>query len=148
MNITRSQLLLLLITSKQAGIRDGTQPLDRLRMQKAVFFLTLRGPGRWRDLYLYQPYDWGPYSSRLTSDIKALSEVGLLRQGEGRYGRHHLTAEGQTLADAAWPRLSESEQRFFISVRSYVTSRSFADLLREVYAAYPEFATESRFQPR
>jgi len=34
---------------------------------------------------------------------------------------------------------------FIRSVRAYVTHKSFTQLLREVYAEYPEFATASQF---
>jgi uncharacterized protein len=44
-----------------------------------------------------------------------------------------------------WASMNPAETSFIRSVRSYVTSRSFTDLLREVYAEYPEFATASYF---
>jgi len=37
------------------------------------------------------------------------------------------------------------EMEFIRSVRAYVTHKSFTQLLREVYAEYPEFATASQF---
>ena len=47
-------------------------------MQKGVFLLEQRGPESWRDTYRYSPYNWGPYSSELASDLTSLDESGLL----------------------------------------------------------------------
>lgn len=123
-------------------------PLDRVRMQKAVFLLVQRGSQEWHRLYDYAPYNWGPYSRALTVDVDDLAARHLMAiegvQGY-QYGRYVTTPAGDQAASASWVRLSTAEQHFLRQVRSYVTSRSFNDLLREVYAAYPEFATESRF---
>jgi hypothetical protein len=123
-------------------------PLDRIRTQKAMFLLDRRGNPEWQQLYNFKPYNWGPYSSQLISDIDQLVGQGLVEVEEvsgSRYGRYRTTAAGEAQAAAIWPELRPQEQDFIRSVRGYVTRRSFTQLLREVYAEYPEFATVSYF---
>jgi uncharacterized protein len=141
----------VLLCSDEIGQAGGRYPLDRIRMQKAVFLLTRRGTFSWRDLYSYEPYDWGPYCRVLTEDLRALAAKGLVRvapAGGSHYGRYILTQKGQQLASVVWPRLHDEERAFLCSVRSYVTNKDFNSLLREVYNAYPEFATNSVWYQR
>lgn len=140
--------LALAVISDLAGAADEEYPLDRIRMQKAVFLLVQRGSPEWRAFYRYVPYDWGPYSSQLVSDIRTMEDDGLLEVERGaasRYGRYRTTPKGAVAAAEIWERLGAPEREFIRLVRAYVTHRSFTQLLREVYAAYPEFATASRF---
>jgi hypothetical protein len=128
--------------------RDAPHPLDRIRVQKAVFLLVQRGPGRWRRSYDYQPYNWGPYCRELADDLRRLTEMRLLRptQFQGaRYKSYAPTPEGQLLAQRLREELSTEELGFIDSVRTYVTSVGFNDLLRDVYDAYPGFATKSKW---
>ncbi|GAA1562461.1 hypothetical protein GCM10009789_14560 [Kribbella sancticallisti] len=142
------QELPLMLASSLVRAPSEPFPLDRVRMQKAVFLLVQRGSDGWRHLYDYTPYNWGPYSRDLTVDVDDLASKHLMAtevvQGS-QYGRYVTTPAGDHAASASWVHLSLVEQQFLKQVRSYVTSRSFNDLLREVYAAYPQFATESRF---
>lgn len=138
-----------MLASSSASVEDGPYPLDHIRLQKALFLISKRGPERWRDAYEYVPYDWGPYSSELLSDVNRLRLHGLMRVrpvDRSRYGTYTLTDRGEAVADDLWGHLSSDEQRFMVRVRSYVTSQSFNKLLREVYAAYPEYASKSRFR--
>jgi hypothetical protein len=139
--------LALAVMSDLAGAAGEEYPLDRIRMQKAVFLLVQRGSAEWRAFYRYVPYDWGPYSSQLVSDVRNLEDDGLVEveRAAGRYGRYRTTPKGSLAAAEIWERLGAPERDFIRLVRSYVAHRSFTQLLREVYAAYPEFATASRF---
>lgn len=146
-----SWVLPLLLCSEEAATSDGEYPFDRIRMQKAVFLLTRRGPEGWAHLYSYRPYDWGPYSRELANDLQLLTSNSLVRATPARgsrYGHFSLTEQGQTVATSLWPQLRSVERDFLVSVRSYVTKKDFNGLLREVYSAYPEFATESRWSGR
>lgn len=138
----------LVLASDHAAPERAAYPLDRIRMQKAVFLLTQRGSADWRELYHYEPYNWGPYSSALNSDVGTLVQHELLKNRVSpvsRYGSFETTVAGDAAAGVVWERLSEPQRSFIKSVRDYVADRSFSSLLREVYAAYPEFATKSQF---
>jgi uncharacterized protein len=138
--------LALLLMSHVAGSPAESYPLDRIRVQKGVFLLTQRGNPAWRPLYTYRPYNWGPYSSQLAIDTDAMLSRGYLESVPGaRHGQYRTTATGEDRARQLWGGISEQERSFIRTVRAYVTSRSFTQLLREVYAAYPNYATASQF---
>jgi hypothetical protein len=134
--------------SRLASTAGEQYPLDRIRMQKAMFLLTQRGSADWRELYKYKPYNWGPYSSQLAADIDSLVRRGLVDIEDvagSQYPRYKTTPVGESRATTIWAALPNPGRNFILSVRHYVTSRSFTRLLREVYAEYPEFATASYF---
>jgi uncharacterized protein YwgA len=141
------RLLPVLLAADRYGSADESEPLDRIRMQKGVFLFAKRGPKDWRDIYCYLPFDWGPYSSALASDLSDLVAEGLLdyEQVPGRrFGRYRTTPAGER-ALAGIP-LDPRIDTFVRAVRHFVTTRSFSELLRDVYAAFPVYATRSRFQ--
>jgi hypothetical protein len=90
----------------------------------------------------------GPYSGELTADVRELVRGDLLdvEKIPGRqHGAYVTTFEGEERAASIWSGLNPEEQRFLRAVRSYVTSKSFSHLLREVYAEYPDYAANSQF---
>lgn len=140
--------LALVAMSELASSAGERYPLDRIRMQKAIFLLARRGAPGWRELYRYKPYNWGPYSPQLADDMDKLVQRGLVEVEQvpgSRYPKYQATTEGDVLASEVWSAMQPAERNFIRSVRSYVTGRSFTQLLREVYAEYPEFATASYF---
>jgi uncharacterized protein YwgA len=145
--VDRRLLPLLLASDDNAGPSE-TEPLDRLRMQKGVFLLAMRGPEAWRDLFRFKPYDWGPYSFDLARTLEDLLADGLLVK-EAFPGRRHMryrtSQAGERLIDELADEITTDERAFVQATRRYANSRSFARLLREVYKAYPEFAVNSRF---
>jgi uncharacterized protein len=147
-DVTDSQDLALLLTSSVVADGQEAFPLDNIRMQKAMFLLTKRGTERMRNAYDYQPYNWGPYSKALASDLRELETADLLdveTVPSSRYGRFKPTPQGEQRSAETWAGLTTVEQDFIRSVRKYVTARPFAQLLREVYAAYPDYASKSLF---
>lgn len=141
-------LLPLLLVSESAAGPDEPFPIDRVRLQKAVFLLT-HGSTNWANLYNFKPYNWGPYSSDLTHDAESLAEQGYVRLSTlktNRYGNYLATPIGNAYAHGPWISLENAERVFIRAVRSFVTGRSFNQLLRDVYAAFPDFATESLFR--
>jgi uncharacterized protein YwgA len=143
-----SHLPLLIAYSKFLGTQES-EPLDDLRMQKGVFLLTMRGNPEWRNTYSFVAYDWGPFSYDLAYEIKRLIGIGLLKLEPfpGRkYMQYVTTPRGdRVVADDILPHVSNEDIMFIRNIRQYINSRSFAQLLREIYKAYPEYAINSRF---
>ncbi len=138
----------LLLASAEAAGSAERYPLDNVRMQKAVFLLTQRGPEGWRSSYGFEPYNWGPFSRLLAAELRDKTEAGELATFDAPGSRHagyRATAVGEAEISAAWHGLTDREKNFVRTVRRYVTSKSFNDLLREVYAEYPDYATRSQF---
>lgn len=142
------RLLPLLLASDACAGPDEAEPLDRLRMQKGVFLLAVRGPGDWNHLFDFTPYDWGPYSFDLAATVENLVAGGLLEKEPfpgRRYMRYRTTQAGEQLIRQLDGEVASQERTFVQAIRAYVSSRPFARLLREVYKAYPEYAVNSRF---
>jgi uncharacterized protein YwgA len=139
----------LLLASDRFAPGSEREPLDRLRMQKGVFLLQMRGRQEWAELFPFEPYDWGPFSRELANAVTRLLGLGLLEKESlpnRRYGRYRTTAAGERVVDQAAVELTPEEHNFIASVRRLLTERSFTQLLRDVYAAYPDYAVNSRFQ--
>ena len=142
------RLLPLLLASDGCAAVDEAEPLDRLRMQKGVFLLVMRGQPEWKQTFEFTPYDWGPYSFDLARTVEGLLAEDLLTKEAfpGRnYSRYRTTQAGERLIAELTAGRPRDEQTFICATRKYVTSRSFARLLREVYKAYPDYAANSRF---
>jgi uncharacterized protein YwgA len=144
--VDRRTLPLFIASSRSEGA-DETEPLDRLRMQKGVFLLERRGPEEWREAYAFGPYNWGPYSGALNSDLAELVVDGLLTAEHriGRYPAYRTTALGEKWLNEQLSGTPDVHGDFVKKTRRFVTTRSFSKLLRDVYAAYPKYATRSRF---
>lgn len=142
----RKQDLPLLLASERFEREAESQPLDRLRMQKGVFLLEMGGPASWRQLFEFKPYDWGPYSRDLASSLTNLASDGYLEKDRVPRGRYHAYRTTPLGEDYISEELGDHEERFIADVREFVTSRPFAQLLRDVYAAHPEYATRSHFR--
>jgi len=143
---SRAHLLPLLLAADKSATQEETQPLDRLRMQKGIFLLEQRGPLGWRDMYTYKPYNWGPYSPALADDLELLVRSGYLHKvpTPGGYAAYRTTTLGDTAATRYLDELPSGVLDYIRDVRKFVTTRTFGKLLRDVYAAFPEYATKSR----
>ena len=143
-----SEQLPLLLASPRLSDEAESQPLDRLRMQKAVFLLNQNGPTSWRSLYQFEPYNWGPFCRSLQDDLRRLVDDGKLELREThphRYSSYVSTGQGATEAVEILEGLESSTLTFLREIRRFVTTRSFNQLLRDVYGAFPEFAVKSQF---
>lgn len=139
----------LLLASARFVEGGETEALDRIRMQKGVFLLEMRGPEDWRDFYTFKPYDWGPFSRDLISDVDRLQSrklLTLMRFAGLQYSEYRTTDGGEEIVERAVDEMDEETVDFVRSVRRYVTRKPFASLLREVYDAYPAYAVKSRFK--
>lgn len=125
---------------------DGSFPLDPIRLMKACFLVSQRGTDAERSLFDFQPYDYGPFDSDVYRSRDALIARGLLTvDREHRHGAYNLTEAGAERVGNLRAAIGDAAADWFRDLGRYVTSRSFTDLLDEVYAAYPDFATRSRY---
>jgi len=137
----------LLLIARDATHADGPDTLDPVRIQKGMFLLSMRGPQR--DLYAFRPYNWGPYSPELVSDLNSLVALGLLHteQEPGRtWARYRPTERGAARAGAVAEAVGGTTTRWMASVRRFLTTRSFTQLLSDIYDEYPTYATQSLFK--
>jgi uncharacterized protein YwgA len=143
--LDRSDWLLLLLDRTALGAQ-GPNELDPVRIQKGMFLLAKRGPAR--DLYDFQAYDWGPFSSTIYADLASLTQRGYLNETRtpGRtWSTYQVTARGHERAVAAAAQVGDENVGWLRQAREFLTTRSFAQLLQDVYALYPDYAVNSRF---
>lgn len=143
--LVRSDWLLLLLDRSALGAQ-GPDELDPVRIQKGMFLLSERGPAR--GLYEFRAYDWGPFSPAIYTDLAALTRQGYLAEDRvlGRtWSTYRVTARGHERASAAAAEVGQTTAAWLRQAREFLTTRSFAQLLREIYALYPEYAVNSRF---
>lgn len=146
--VDRRALPLLLAADDLASERER-EPLDRLRLQKGVFIMQMSGSPDWQDQYRFKAWDWGPFSRDLATEVTKLVRDGYLEiepvPGR-RHPRYRATARGQEAIARLRAQMDPKQVDYIRRVHAYVTSRSFSQLLREVYSRFPEYAVRSRFQ--
>lgn len=145
--LDRCDWLLLLLDRAVLGA-EGPDELDPVRIQKSMFLLSQRGPARAREFYTFRAYDWGPFSSAIYTDLASLTQRGYLDeiQAPGRtWSTYHVTARGHQLATQKAALAGEAAIGWLKQAREFVTTRSFAQLLRDIYDLYPDYAVNSRF---
>jgi hypothetical protein len=136
--VGRDDLLLLIAK----GAEDGPYPFDAIRTMKSAFIVSQRGLPEWRQLFDFRPYDYGPFDSSVYRSRDSLVSRGLLEIEPDQYDACRLT-------DAGRERVAELEEQlgngadWLKQIGHWASSRSFAQLLREVYAEYPDFAAKS-----
>lgn len=126
------------------AIGDQMQPIQ---IQKTLFKFAKESSVGKSETYRFVPYDWGPCSFEIYDDLGELREAGLIEavpSGRG-WNAYHLTDAGAEEAEKISSKAKASILKKLQSIRDWVTSRSFQQLLRDVYDDYPKYATESLF---
>jgi uncharacterized protein YwgA len=123
--------------------------LDPIRIQKAMFLFAQESGAPDEDRYGFRPYNWGPFSQLIYSDLEALQQRGLVERVPKpgtTYALYQRTGDG----DATATRLRSQADQGLIAglddVKETVSRLSFEGLLRYVYTKYPEYAVNSVFQ--
>lgn len=133
------------------GVADTRASLDPVRIQKGLFLLSQEGGLPEDNCYRFRAYDYGPFSSRIYSDLDDLVEEGLVaREPVPGYTwtRYRLTADGMVEAQAIADGLTPEERnaaRLLVELKQTVLTQSFNRLLRYVYRRYPDYARNSIF---
>jgi DNA-binding PadR family transcriptional regulator len=124
----------------------GPYPVDQIRVMKGMFLWSQEGPEEARRLFRFEPYDFGPFDTRIYQDLETLEKTGLISvdvvRGT-RQRRYGLTTRGEQQAGAVLRSLSAETVEQLAKTKVLVTTLGFEALLQHVYAAYPAFAVRS-----
>ncbi|MGA2928638.1 MAG: hypothetical protein ABSG43_22140 [Solirubrobacteraceae bacterium] len=141
----------LLILCAYRGAPVG---LDPVRVQKGMFLFARSGAVPPDERYDFRPYDYGPMSAAIYSDLDALVADGLLEPHEvpGKsWSRYTVTERGRSAAAGRLTRLTRDSDkknaRRLYEIKREVASLSFNQLLDRVYRDHPDMATHSVFRP-
>jgi hypothetical protein len=125
-------------------------PLSPVQLQKTLFILKQELPGEvGAGFYQFRPYNYGPFSSPIYSDAEVLAKQGLITidtvPGQS-WPNYSITAAGRAYAQELVLRASGPAVPYLRSLVDWATKIRFQDLLRSVYAKYPEYAVNSVFR--
>lgn len=146
MKMRRTDWLLLLL-----ALRDSSEPLDPVRLQKGLFLLAQEGRLPHAESYEFVAYDYGPFSVEIYRDLDTLYEQGLVeRIGVPGYtwSRYLPTAQGIDEAERLVGAMSASQRQRALLLQGLkrdVLRMSFRGLLEHVYSRHPEFRENSVF---
>ena len=140
----RKDLTLLVIGA------GGERGLSPVQLQKSVFLLTESGvPGLPANGYKFTAYNYGPFDADVYRDADALTAEGCVAKISlaGRSWKKYLiTPTGETRFKYLETSTRAPFQQFCHETVTWVTSLSFNDLLRAIYAKYPAYRANSVFQ--
>ena len=142
--LTRQDWLLLALSKSPDGRMSPVQ------IQKALFLFgqeagTLIGTV----FYSFEPYDYGPFDAAIYDDLRRMKREGHVAE-EWRpcrsWKNYMITKPGRDVALGLEKDAEARLNEFLGRIVEWVKGRSFSDLLRSVYAAYPDFAVNSVFR--
>lgn len=142
--LTRQDWLLLALSKSPDGRMSPVQ------IQKALFlFGQEAGDLLDTKFYSFKPYDYGPFDAAIYDDLRRMKNEGHVGE-EWKPGRswknYMITKSGEAVALGLDKDGERRLTEFLGRIVGWVKARPFSDLLRSVYAAYPDFAVNSVFR--
>lgn len=134
-----------------AFVGARTTKIDPIRIMKGMFLISEEVPNSWWDAstrYKFVPYDFGPCSFAIYSDLDMLERLRLLQsaQSPGQSWKYYsITGRGALLLQRS-EGLRPDLISYMRQVRDFVDSLTFRSLLAAVYKKYPDYAANSVFQ--
>jgi uncharacterized protein YwgA len=130
---------------------DAAKPksLTPIQLQKALFLFGKQMPNAVTSgFYDFLPYNYGPFSKEIYSDMECLRDKGLveeLAKPDQNFPEYAISTAGAGQAVQLRRELPVSATQYLDKLVKWVESQSFQNLLHAVYKAYPDFAVNSVF---
>lgn len=130
----------------------GADELDPVRIQKGLFILGQKAPRAWLSdsaRYQFEPYDYGPFAKQIYGDLYSLRRKGYVKTSDSwnpSWRFYSATDAGRERAQVVSQSLNPRLLDYLAAVRTFVSERSFSDLLDAVYQEFPEYAVNSVFR--
>ena len=132
-------------------IATAKSPVSPVQLQKALFLL---GENLTRDqigtgsFFHFTPYDYGPFDSDVYAEAEQLERERLVQieTPAFSYRQYLATDDGRARAEDLKRQLSTDAAVYLEQVVTWVRSRSFNDLVRAIYQAYPHMKANSVFR--
>ena len=137
----RLDLLLKIIAAA-----DGDK-VTPAQLQKVAFLVGMEFPQEVpNDYYVFEKYDYGPFSLKVYKDAEKLEEEGLVSIDINRTGgwkEYSATRHGrESNLDMIPQRISD----FIENKMAWARQLSFQQLIRAIYREYPQYRENSVFQ--
>ena len=121
-----------------------------MRLQKGLFLDAQESGAEAGEKYAFVPYNYGPMSAQIYSDLDELVSKKLVEEVpvEGQsWSRYIATDEGlQHGRELLSEEPSDQVAQHLHRIKKDVASKTFKELLEDVYDRYPEFAEKSVFR--
>jgi uncharacterized protein len=122
--------------------------LTPVQLQKMMFLLrdAFVRPGP-QEVYDFVPYHYGPFDSSIYRDAEDLESRGLVTIAHaGTVKRYRITPEGMRRAQELAATAPTTVHGYLQRLVDWMLPLSFAELVRAVYAKYPDYRRNSVFQ--
>jgi len=139
--MTKKDWVLLLINFA------GEKGLSPLKLQKSVFLLSKNlHEDLSKDFYNFIPYNYGPFSKEIYTDIDILDSEGLIKILEfkdRKWPEYHITSKGVKKSEKLILHLDDKTKKYLEKLVNWVNSLSFLELIHIIYSNYPEYKANS-----
>lgn len=101
-----------------------------------------------KPFYKFSAYDYGPFCPTIYEDLERFARTGLVaidKPPSVKVRRYRLTADGLETIQPVIDEQSSPLSDYVTQATEWVTSLSFPDLVRAIYAKYPSFKKNSVF---
>ena len=141
----RKYWTLLVLASAAGG------PLSPVQLQKSLFLVdrnltrAQRGGG---SFYSFRAYDYGPFDSAVYADAATLQTDGLavITEPAASHRTYSATPAGLEFAGPLRGALDPEVVDYLDRVVAWVRSMPFTELVKAIYAQYPEMKANSIFR--
>lgn len=139
----RDEWLLLALAHRRGEVMTPVQ------IQKAMFLMAVEAKQLvGRGFYQFVPYNYGPFDANVYHDLDRLVARGLItsNSSENRnWKMYAVTATGLTEAARLKEAANKNGIQYLGKAVDWVSSMSFPQLVRAIYAKYPAFKANSVF---
>lgn len=124
--------------------------LQPVQLQKSLFLVSQKlDAAELGEFYEFEPYDYGPFCSAIYDDADCLAREGLIEivpQPRVRWREYVATAAGDARAHEAESEAAPDAVEYLRRAVEWTTHLSFVELIRAIYAHFPEFKANSVFK--
>ena len=125
--------------------------LTPVQLQKSLFLIGQKIPNisNYGEFYNFIAYDYGPFCIDVYRDAEILSSEGCVNIGRGlgeRFDSYSITAKGLKLSEQIKVQLPPEIYGYVCEMVRWVKSVAFTQLIKTVYAEFPNFAKNSVFK--
>ena len=140
----KKDIVLLVIESASD---EGLSPLQ---LQKSLFIIgQSQLAGLPSNFYAFRPYNYGPFCEEIYQDTDVLVEEGMVFNvpvaGQS-WSKYAITPKGQTKSKEIKKENNIGLVTYINDTVQWVSSLPFNELLRAIYAKYPEYSVNSVFK--
>jgi uncharacterized protein YwgA len=97
--------------------------------------------------FKFVPYDYGPYSFQLRTNLDTLLILGLIKtERTNDRTDYYLTERGKQKAQTLSEKIDQKTKEKIIKLRQDGTKLGYMGVLSYVYARYPEYTTASKIK--